>query len=663
MVLFARTPDGLVPEAAADEIVARDRGRKQAAARGRPRPRERPAWRASDAVRIAAPPGLRQGRAHADLAAPGCGGRAGRRRSSWSRASSSATCRGARPTSASAPRGPSTATSSCSRDYATSSSRCSPRSATSRPNAGAIALGGVVAAGTPRSGCRTSPTRAWCSAATIRRPRGWRSCTACVGVLPLRSLASRRRGAGDRPGLPALPGRALWLVGHRAVLDRRRFVVCGSSCSTCCATAPGATRRALARASATNTGGDESIAGGGARRRIRQHEASGRPIAGARGSPPCMRLRPHSPARPLRRPVVHPRSGRIPPGTGEQTDRGGPPSAAASARSSRAVKRRATVAPDMRRAAPLLTTLAVRPRDARTRYAREGSGHAWLDVDKNGCDTRDDILRRDLKDVRLEPGKRPCVVRPACSPIRTPTRTSRSSAAAGPRSTSIAWSRLADAWATGAAAWRPGRRIALAGDPLNLGRSRPRPIARRAAATRRCGCRTTRLPLCLRGPPDRRRGQVRPVGHQGGARRDDPGAARLPGPARARGRRADRRADRRAAREAASRGAGQTKPAPAKPAPAAEKPRGVDPDYGTCKEAKAHGAGPYRRGRRSRVRVLPGRRRATGSSASRVSLRHVLHARHVRIKKCWINTSRGGGPRRRCRPGAASSSSRFESRW
>lgn len=44
-----------------------------------------------------------------------------------------------------------------------------------------------------------------------------------------------------------------------------------------------------------------------------------------------------------------------------------------------------------------LETLAVKGRAPKTGYDREGQfGRAWIDVDRNGCDTRNDMLTRDL---------------------------------------------------------------------------------------------------------------------------------------------------------------------------------------------------------------------------------------------------------------------------
>ncbi|WP_308113209.1 hypothetical protein [Curtobacterium flaccumfaciens] len=44
------------------------------------------------------------------------------------------------------------------------------------------------------------------------------------------------------------------------------------------------------------------------------------------------------------------------------------------------------------------------------RYDRDAFGPAWSDVDHNGCDTRIDVLRRDLTAVATKPGTRECVV-------------------------------------------------------------------------------------------------------------------------------------------------------------------------------------------------------------------------------------------------------------
>ena len=54
--------------------------------------------------------------------------------------------------------------------------------------------------------------------------------------------------------------------------------------------------------------------------------------------------------------------------------------------------------------------LVVKGRAPKTGYARREFGPAWTDVDKNGCDTRNDILQRDLTQVVFKPGTKDCVV-------------------------------------------------------------------------------------------------------------------------------------------------------------------------------------------------------------------------------------------------------------
>ncbi len=61
-------------------------------------------------------------------------------------------------------------------------------------------------------------------------------------------------------------------------------------------------------------------------------------------------------------------------------------------------------------ATKVLATLSVKGRAASTGYSREQFGTAWKDVDRNGCDTRDDILKRDLTGEKFRSGTKDCVV-------------------------------------------------------------------------------------------------------------------------------------------------------------------------------------------------------------------------------------------------------------
>ncbi len=57
-----------------------------------------------------------------------------------------------------------------------------------------------------------------------------------------------------------------------------------------------------------------------------------------------------------------------------------------------------------------LATLRVAGRAPKTGYDRARFGQAWADVDRNGCDTRNDVLRRDLTRYTLKAGTHGCLV-------------------------------------------------------------------------------------------------------------------------------------------------------------------------------------------------------------------------------------------------------------
>src|SRR5688500_4915066 len=71
---------------------------------------------------------------------------------------------------------------------------------------------------------------------------------------------------------------------------------------------------------------------------------------------------------------------------------------------------------DAAEATPATTALAalaaieVKGRAPRTSYDRDLFGNRWLDVVRNGCATRNDILARDLTNESFKPGTRNCVV-------------------------------------------------------------------------------------------------------------------------------------------------------------------------------------------------------------------------------------------------------------
>ena len=103
-------------------------------------------------------------------------------------------------------------------------------------------------------------------------------------------------------------------------------------------------------------------------------------------------------------------------------------------------------------------------------YDRDLFGQRWADVDRNGCDTRNDTLARDLVDVTFKPGTHDCVVLtgtlldPYTGETVTFTRVSE-----GYQPVQIDHRiPLAVAWSTGAANWTDEKRRQFANDPANL---------------------------------------------------------------------------------------------------------------------------------------------------------------------------------------------------
>jgi hypothetical protein len=121
-------------------------------------------------------------------------------------------------------------------------------------------------------------------------------------------------------------------------------------------------------------------------------------------------------------------------------------------------------------AAAALETLAVKGRAPRAGYDREQFGPAWQDVDGNGCDTRNDVLARDLVDVVHRAGSDGCTV--LSGTLLDPYTATTIDFVRGPATSSdvqvdhvVA---LSDAWQKGARQLDAGTRARFANDPLNL---------------------------------------------------------------------------------------------------------------------------------------------------------------------------------------------------
>ena len=121
-------------------------------------------------------------------------------------------------------------------------------------------------------------------------------------------------------------------------------------------------------------------------------------------------------------------------------------------------------------AAAALATLAVKGRAPKTGYDRALFGQAWADVDRNGCDTRNDVLRRDLTQYEVKPRTNGCRV--LSGTLLDPyTGTTIAFVRGQDTSSKVQIDHvvaLSDAWQKGAQQWPTTRRTAYANDVLNL---------------------------------------------------------------------------------------------------------------------------------------------------------------------------------------------------
>jgi hypothetical protein len=116
-----------------------------------------------------------------------------------------------------------------------------------------------------------------------------------------------------------------------------------------------------------------------------------------------------------------------------------------------------------------LDGLAVKGRAGKDNYNRDAFGQAWQDVDRNGCDTRNDILRRDLAGVLFVEGSK---CRVAAGSLQEPYTGQFVDFQRGSESSSAVQIdhvvALGDAWQKGAQGLTAVQRQSLANDPLNL---------------------------------------------------------------------------------------------------------------------------------------------------------------------------------------------------
>ncbi len=118
----------------------------------------------------------------------------------------------------------------------------------------------------------------------------------------------------------------------------------------------------------------------------------------------------------------------------------------------------------------VIQTQTTKGRAAKTGYTRDQFGPAWADVDHNGCDTRNDILKRDLVNEVFKEKTNSCTV--LTGTLVDPFSGETINFVQGAKTSSevqidhtVA---LSNAWQTGAFKLTADQRKAFANDPLNL---------------------------------------------------------------------------------------------------------------------------------------------------------------------------------------------------
>ena len=113
-----------------------------------------------------------------------------------------------------------------------------------------------------------------------------------------------------------------------------------------------------------------------------------------------------------------------------------------------------------------LNKLEVKGRAPKTGYTRSQFPH-WSDPDRNGCDARNDILKRDLTDITYKSGTRDCkvIAGQLLDPFSGKVITFSTTKVVIDIDHVVA---LSNAWQTGAAYFDKNTRLLIANDPLNL---------------------------------------------------------------------------------------------------------------------------------------------------------------------------------------------------
>ena len=118
----------------------------------------------------------------------------------------------------------------------------------------------------------------------------------------------------------------------------------------------------------------------------------------------------------------------------------------------------------------ILKQIPIKGRAPKTGYSRSAFGPQWSDVDRNGCDTRNDVLRRDLINIVFREKTRDCVVESGL--LVDQFSNSEINFERGQKTSMLVQIdhvvSLSNAWQTGIFQASLKERTAFANDPINL---------------------------------------------------------------------------------------------------------------------------------------------------------------------------------------------------
>ncbi|SNT08931.1 Excalibur calcium-binding domain-containing protein [Micrococcales bacterium KH10] len=126
--------------------------------------------------------------------------------------------------------------------------------------------------------------------------------------------------------------------------------------------------------------------------------------------------------------------------------------------------------PTVSEALAALASLQTKGRAPKTGYDRDAFAYRSFDLDRNGCDARNDILRRDLRKITIQRGTGDCVVLTGVldDPYSGETiRFNRGAATSADVQIDHVVA-LSDAWQKGAQSWKSDKLKRFGNDPLNL---------------------------------------------------------------------------------------------------------------------------------------------------------------------------------------------------